>query len=70
MIAFPFFRACFDNISPTILISCEIQTTYSRILKYSEQYIRDYFSGTKVRIWISFEYDAVLIFFFALPRAT
>ena len=37
---------------------------YSRILKYSEQYIQDHLSGTKVRIWIGFEYDAVLIYLF------
>ena len=73
MIAFSFSGACFDNISPTFLISCEVQTRYSRILKYSEEYIQDHLPGTKVRIWIVFEYDAVLLlllFFFELPRAT
>ena len=53
----------FANISPTFLISCEVQTRYSRILKYSEQYILDHLSGTKVRIWIGSEYDAVFNFF-------
>ena len=46
----------------TILISCKVQTRYSRILKYSEQYIRDHLSGTKVKIWIGSEYDAVFDF--------
>ena len=62
VIAFPFLGAGFANISPTFLISCEVQTRYSRILKYSEQYIRDHLSGTKVRIWIGSEYDAVFHF--------
>ena len=62
MIDFLFSGAGFANISPTFLISCEVQTRYSRILKYSEQYIRDHLSGTKVRIWIGFEYDAVFSF--------
>ena len=66
--SFSFFSgAGFANISPTFLISCEAQTSYSRILKYSEQYIRDHLLGTNVRIWIGSEYDAV---FLALPRAT
>ena len=34
------------------MISCEVQT---RIVKYSEQYIRDHLSGTKLRIWIGSE---------------
>ena len=49
-------------ILSTFLISCEVQTTYSKTLKYSEQYIRDHLSGTKVRIWIYSEYDAVFNF--------
>ena len=69
VIVFPFLGAGFPNIPPTFLIACEVQTRYSKMLRYSEQYIRDHLSGTKVRIWIGFEYDAVLIFF-ALPRAT
>ena len=67
--AFPFLGADFANIPPTFLISCEVQTRYSKILKYSEQYIRDHLSGAKVRIWIGYsEYDAVFIFL-PLPRA-
>ena len=42
---FFFSGAGFVNISPTFLIACEVQTRYSRILKYSEQYIRDHLSG-------------------------
>ena len=68
VIAFPFLGSGFANIPPTFLISCETQTRYSKTSKYSEQYIRDHLSDTKVRIWIDFEYDAVLIFF-ALPCA-
>ena len=60
--SFPFLGAGFANILPTFLISCEVQTRYSKILKYSEQYIRDHLSGTKVRIWICSEYDAVFNF--------
>ena len=52
----------FANISPTFLISCEVQTRYSKILKYSEQYIRNHLSGTKVRIWIGSEYDVAFNF--------
>ena len=63
VIVFPFLGAGFANISPTFLISCEVQTRYSKTLKYSEQYIRDHLSGTKVRIWICSEYDAVFNFF-------
>ena len=62
VIAFPFLGAGFANISPTFLVSCEVQTRYLKILKYSEQYIRDHLSGTKVRIWIGSEYDAVFNF--------
>ena len=36
---FPFFRAGFANIPSTFLISCEVQTMYSKALKYSQQYI-------------------------------
>ena len=43
---FPFLGAGFANIPPTYLISCEVQTKYSKILKYSEQYIRDRLPGT------------------------
>ena len=57
-----FLEAGFANISLTFLISCEVQTKYSRILKYSEQYIRDHLPGTKVRIWIGSEYDTVFDF--------
>ena len=46
----------------TVLISCEVQTRYLRTLKYCEQYIWDHLSGTKVRIWICSEYDAVFSF--------
>ena len=47
---------------PTFFISCEVQTRYSKTLKYSEQYIRDHLSGTKGRIWICSEYDTVFNF--------
>ena len=71
MIDFLFSGAGFANISPTFLISCEVQTRYSKILKYSEQYIRDHLSGTKVRIWIGSEYDALFDFsFIALCNLT
>ena len=60
--SFYFLGAGFANISPTFLISCEFQTRYSKTLKYSEQYIRDHLSGTKVRIWICSGYDAVFTF--------
>ena len=46
VIVFPFLGAGFANIPPTFLISCEVQTKYSKILKYSEQYIRDRLPGT------------------------
>ena len=62
MMAFFFSEAGFTNISHTFLISCEVQTRYSRIVKYTEQYIRDHLSGTKVRVWISSEYHAVFNF--------
>ena len=57
-----FLGAGFTNISPSFLISCEVQTGYSKTSKYSEQYIWDHLSGTKVRIWICSEYDAVFSF--------
>ena len=60
--SFSFLGAGFANISPTFLISCEVQTRYSKKLKYSEQYIRDHLSGTKVRFWICSGYDAVFTF--------
>ena len=63
VIVFPFLVAGFANIPPTFLISCEVQTRYSKKLKYSDQYIRDHLSGTKIRIWICSEYDAVFNFF-------
>ena len=54
--SFYFLGAGFANILPTFLISCEFQTRYSKALKYSEQYIRDHLSGTKVKdldlLWI------------------
>ena len=50
VLTFPFLGAGFANISPTFLISCEVQTKYSKMLKYSEQYIQDHLSGTKIRI--------------------
>ena len=59
---FLFRGAGFANISPTFLISSEVQTRYPRILKYSEGYIRHHLSGTKLEIWIGSEYDAVFIF--------
>ena len=69
--SFSFLGAGFANISPTFLISCEVQTRYSRILKYSEQYIQDHLSGTKVRIWICSEYNAVFNFsYIALQNLT
>ena len=37
---FPFLGAGFANIPPTFLISCEVQTRYSKTLKYSEQHIQ------------------------------
>ena len=61
-IVFAFLGAGFANIPPTFFISCEVQIRYSKTLKYSEQYIQDHLSGTKVRIWICFEYDAVFNF--------
>ena len=60
--AFTFLGTGFANIPPDFLISCEVQTRYLKTLKYSEQYIRDHLSGTKVRIWIGSEYDAVFHF--------
>ena len=53
-----FLGAGFANIPPTFLI----QIRYSKTLKYSEKYIRDHLSGTKVRIWICSECDAVFYF--------
>ena len=62
VIDFPFLGAGFANILPAFSISWEVQTRYSKALKYSEQYIRYHLSGTKVIIWICFEYDAVFNF--------
>ena len=61
-VAFPFLGAGFANISPIFLISCKAHTRYLKILKNSEQYIRDHLSSTKVRIWIASEYDAAFSF--------
>ena len=52
MIVFPLLGACFANIPPTFLIGCEVQKRHSKTLKYSEQYIRDHLTSTKIRIWI------------------
>ena len=61
--SFSFLGAGFANIPLAFLISCEVQVRYAKTLKYSEQYNRtDHISVTKVRIWISSEYDAVLNF--------
>ena len=57
VMAFPFLGTGFANILPKVF-----QTRYSKILKYSEQYIWDHLSGTKVRIWIGSEHDAVFNF--------
>ena len=60
---FPFLGTGCANIPTTFFISCEVQTRYSKRLKYSEQYNRDHLSGTRVRTWIRSEYDAVLNFY-------
>ena len=60
--SFSFLAACFANIPPTFLISFEVQTRYSKTFRYSQQYIRDHLSGTKLKIWICSEYDAVFNF--------
>ena len=67
-----FSGAGFANIPPTFLISCEVQTRYSKTLKYYEKYIRDHLSGTKVRIWVLVRILNIMLFsiFLALPRAT
>ena len=62
VIVFRFLGEGFANISPPFLTSCEVQTRYSKTLKYSEQYVRDHLSSTKVIIWICSEYDAVFNF--------
>ena len=62
VIPFPFLGAGFANISPTVLVSCEVQTRYSKTPKHSEQYIREHLSGTKVKIWICSEYDVIFNF--------
>ena len=64
-----FSGAGFANILPTFLISCEVQTRYSRILKYFEQYIRDHLSGTKVKIGLVLNMMMFSIFL-ALPCAS
>ena len=45
--SFPYLGAGFTNIAPTFLISSEVQTSYSKTLKYSELYIQDQLSGIK-----------------------
>ena len=71
MIVFPFLGAGFTNILPTFLMSHEVQTRYSKTSTYSEQYIQDHLSGTKVRIRTCSEYDAVFIYScIALPNVT
>ena len=62
VIPFSFLGAGFANISPTFLVSCEVQTRYSKTSKHSEQYIREHLSGTKARIWICSEYDVIFNF--------
>ena len=62
VIPFPFLGAGFANISLTVLVSCEVQTRYSKTPKHSEQYIREHLSGTKVKIWICSEYDVIFNF--------
>ena len=59
---FLFLEAGFANISSTFTISREVQTRYPKTLRYSQQYICDHLSGTKVRTWICSEYDAVISF--------
>ena len=60
--SFSFLGGGFANIPHTFLISSEVQTRYSKTLKYSEHYIRDHLSGIKVRIWICSEYNIVFNF--------
>ena len=62
VIPFPFLGAGFANISPTVLVSCEVHTRYSKTPKHSEQYIREHLSGTEVKIWICSEYDVIFNF--------
>ena len=62
VIPFSFLGAGFANISPTFLVSCEVQTRYSKTPKHSVQYIREHLSGTKVKIWICSEYDVIFNF--------
>ena len=63
VITFPFLGAGFAHIPPAFLVSCEVQTRYSKTLKCSERYIGDHLSGTKVKIWIFSEYDAAFNLF-------
>ena len=60
---FPFLGADFANMPPTFLSSHAVITRYSETVKY-EQYLQDHFSGTKLRIWIFSEHDAVFNFHF------
>ena len=59
---FSFLGADVPNIPTPFLISREVQTRYLKKLKYSEQYIQDHLSGTKVKMWICSEYDVVFNF--------
>ena len=64
VIVFRFLAAGFAIVSPSFLISCEVQTRYSKTLKYSEHYIRDHLSRTKVSMWICYKYNAIFNFSF------
>ena len=68
MIGFPFLGKGFANFSTTFFTLDEVQTRDLKTLKYSEQYIQDHLSGTKVRIWIGSEYDAVFLHFLVQPN--
>ena len=57
--SFSFLGAGVANIPSTFSISCVVHGRYSKKLKHSEQYIWDHLSGTKVKIWICSEYDAI-----------
>ena len=62
MIGFPLLGKGFANFPTTFFTLGEVQTRDLKTLKYSEQYIQDHLSGTKLRIWICSEYDAVFNF--------
>ena len=56
VIVFPFLGAGFANIPPTFLISCEVQTRYSRTSR-SRQYIRDQGKNLDLFwIWCCFQF--------------